>query len=181
MKKYILVIICILSSSSFAQTTQKASDFHRLLIFNKDSDLLVVKIKDTDFWVTPGLYGLTDQLTEQNLFNLATEYNLRITKPDLRGVFVLKNNQTKAVLPRYFYTANVVAGEIKIPDNIEEIKWLQIDKAMQVITFPHINILVKQIIEHPETIWAGTILRYQQDNQLKAKMLESFYPYGSVN
>ena len=178
MNKIILIFLSLYTFSVYSQESSKPDDFHRLLITNNENELMVVKIKGTDFWVTPGLYSQTNELIYENLYDLARVYNLTITKPDLRGVFVLKNKQTKAVLHRYFYHAIAAGGEIKTPGNIEEIKWLAIDEAMQVITFPHINILLKQITDRPETIWTGTILRYKEQGQLKAKMLDEFYPYS---
>ena len=63
-----------------------------ILIEKEDEEILfsngAVKIKNTDFWVTPGIYSETNQYTNQSLINLAEEYNLEISTPELRGVFI---------------------------------------------------------------------------------------------
>jgi len=181
MMRILLLLTLFLTFESLAQDNNKISEFHRLLIFNENNQLMVVKIKNTDFWVTPGLYNQNKELTNENLHSLAAEYGLNITQPNLRGLFVLKNNKTTTVSKRYFYTVKVNGGEIKTPNNIETIKWLPIDEAMSMITFPHINMLIKQIVDNPEIVWAGTVLRYKEGNQLKSTMTQSFYPLKDHN
>ncbi len=67
------------------------------------------------------------------------------------------------------------------PENIEEIRWLPLAEAMRLITFPHINILLKQIVDNPEVVWGGTILRYKEGKEFKAKILNGFYPLNIGN
>lgn len=181
MSRVLLLIITFLTLPLFAQENDKVSEFHRLLIFNAENQLMVVKIKGTDFWVTPGLYSQNKALADENLHKLAAEYGLTVTKPSLQGVFALKNKKTKVDSNRYFFNVKVSSGESKAPQNIEEIKWLPLSEAMKLITFPHINMLLKQIGDNPGTIWGGTILRYKEGSKLKAKMIKDFYPLNSVN
>lgn len=176
MNRILLLTISFLALPLFAQANEKVSEFHRLLIFNAKNQLMVAKIKDTDFWVTPGLYSQNKELTNENLHKLAAEYGLTITQPSLRGVFVLNNQKTNTDLNRYFFNVQVTGGALKIPDNIEAIKWLPVNEAMKVITFPHINMLIKQIVDYPDVVWGGTVLRYKEENKLKSKMTKSFYP-----
>lgn len=181
MKNILLVITILFAASSFVQANDKAPSFHRLLVFNDENQLMVVKIKNTNFWVTPGLYNENNKLTHDNLYQLAADYGFKVTKPSLKGIFTLKNKKTKAESSRHFYNVKVSDGEQITPDNIEEIKWLPLTEAMQLITFPHINILLKQITQHPENIWGGTILRYKEGKEFYAKMLSDFYPLKTVD
>jgi len=181
MNRILLLIIPFLAFPLFAQENVKISDFHRLLIFNDKNQLMVAKIKDTDFWVTPGLYSQNKKLTNENLHKLASEYGLTITQPNLRGVFILKNKKTNIDSNRYFFNVKVNGGDIKTPDNIEEIKWLPVNEAMNVITFPHITMLIKQIMDYPDVEWGGTVLRYKEGTKLKSKMIKSFYSLNSDN
>jgi len=181
MNRILLIIIPFLAFPLFAQENDNISKFHRLLIFNDKNQLMVVKIKNTDFWVTPGLYSQNKKLTNENLHKLASEYGLTITQPNLRGVFVLRNEKTNIDSNRHFFNVKVNGGDIKTPDNIEEIKWLSVNEAMNVITFPHITMLIKQITDYPEVVWAGTVLRYKEGTKLKSKMTKSFYPLKSDN
>jgi len=169
--KNLLLIIFLLSSSVFAREDDNP-DFHRLLIFNENNELMVVKIKNTDYWVTQGLYSKNKKNINKELHDQAAEYGLRITTPDLRGTFTLKNRDK--YLTRHFYKVKVIDGTLKSPDNIEEIMWLPIDKAMERITFPHINVILGQIMKHPETVWSGTVERYKKNGQLKSKVIKDF-------
>lgn len=181
MSRILLVIMALITLPLFAQEKSKVKDFHRLLIFNEKHKLMVVNIKDTDLWVTPGLYSQNKELPNENLQKLAAEYGLTVSQPLLRGVFTLKNNKTKAELKRLFYNVNVTGGVLVNPDNIEAIKWLSVSEAMKVITFPHINTLIKQVMDYPDFVWTGTILRYTEDDVLKAKMVDDFVPLDIDN
>jgi hypothetical protein len=162
-------------SPAFSQANEGISEFHRLLIFNDKNELMVLKIKEVDFWVTPGLYSQNSETTNENLYKLAAEYGLTVTSPELRGIFLLKNKATDNNSFRHFFNVQVTGGDLKMPKNIAEVKWLPISEAMQLITFPHINMLIKQIVNQPKQVWGGTVLRYKEDNQLKSKMLKAFH------
>ena len=153
MKKSLTLFIVFISFSLSAFDDKNISEFHRLLIFNDKNQLMVVKIKNTNFWVTPGLYSENPSLTNTHLYNLAKEYGLAVSQPNLQGVFLLKNQQTNALSNRSFFKVNVIEGKTKKPVNIDEIKWLPVNEAIQVITFPHINVLLKQIMNFPNKVW----------------------------
>jgi hypothetical protein len=170
-----MLIIAFFSLPLSAQEDDNISEFHRLLIFNAKGQLMVVKIKNTNFWVTPGLYSKNPELTNHHLVQLAKEYGLTVSKPNLQGVFLLKNEQAKTVSNRSFFKVNIIEGEIKKPQNIDTIKWLPANEAKEIITFPHINILLQQIIDFPDKVWGGSILRYKEDGEFKAKMIKDFY------
>ncbi len=87
MNRIFLLVITFLILPLFAQENGEVPEFHRLLIFNSENQLMVVKIKNTNFWVTPGLYSKDKKLTNENLYKLATEYGLKVTKPSLKGIF----------------------------------------------------------------------------------------------
>ena len=176
MNKLLALIFCFCAFPLFAQEADKISEFHRLLIFNSQNKLMVVKIKNTDYWVTPGIYSKTKVGINGDLHKLAAEYGLTVSQPDLRGIFTLKNKQTSIELKRHFFNVNVIDGEVNTPDNIEEIKWLSIDDAVKTITFPHINLLIKQVMTYPENIWGGTVLRYKDQGKFKAQMISDFMP-----
>jgi len=176
MNKLLLMIICLFALPLFANENGKVSEFHRLLIFNDKNQLMVVKIKNTNFWVTPGLYNQNKKRTNDNLHKLAAEYGITVNQPSLRGVFVLKNKENNTDSNRHFFNVKISGGEVTKPENIEKIKWLSINEAIQVITFPHINMLIKQIMTYPGVVWGGTILRYKENNKLKSKMVRNFFP-----
>ena len=55
MKKSILLFAFVLTSIQlFGQT--EVGLFNRMFIYNDSSEIMLVKIKGTELWVTPGLY-----------------------------------------------------------------------------------------------------------------------------
>ncbi len=176
-EKVLLLIILLFAQSAFAQEAQKTSVFHRLLIFNEKNELMVVRIKNSDRWVTPGWYQ-DDRLTiKDGLGELVASYGVKTTEPTLRGVFTLKGSQ---ISTRLIYSAKIDGGEIKTPELIEEIRWLPVQKAIEVITFPHIRAQISQITERPGTIWGGSQTMYQENGTYGSKIIENFYPLSSA-
>jgi len=178
MDKILFLLMILLALPLFAQEYDEISEFHRLLIFNAKNEIMVAKIKNTDYWVTPGLYSKNKALTNNNLYKLAANYGLTVTQPKLRGKFILNNNKG-LVSNRTFFKVNVSGGDLKKPNNIEELNWLPLNDALKVITFPHINMLIKQIMDYPDVVWGGTVLRYKENNTLKSKMTTDFYPLNT--
>ena len=99
-----------------------------------------------------------------------------ISAPLLRGVFTLRTDQNNEVSTRLVYSAKIESGKIKAPEIIEEIRWLNTGKAMELITFPHISAQLEQITKFPSTVWGGSQLMYQENGSYKSKTTEMFYP-----
>lgn len=176
----LLIIAGLFAPVLTAKEATPPSEFHRLLIFNEKEELMLVKIKDTDFWVTPGLYNPPKDTTMKELHQLASEYGLDIPSPELRGIFLLKSDQGDS--NRYFYNVNVAEKESKQPDNISQVKWLSLEEATTTINIPHIVILLKQVMAKPEQVWGATLVRYQDGKKRKAKLIKDFHPIeGSHN
>ncbi len=150
------------------------SDFHRLLIFNEKNELLVVKIKDKPFWVTTGRYDKGELSAEEGLHLLAKNYGFEISKPRFVGKFDLLNDK-EVLSVRHFYTAKVKSGKLKLPKGIESGEWLSINESYNRVTFPHINLLTKHVLDNPDDVWAATVRRYKEGDQFKAEIIEPFY------
>lgn len=176
MRQVLLLLIVLFSQSIFAQETSKPSSFHRLLIFNEMNELMVVRVKNSNRWVTPGWYQDNRLTIKDGLDELAGSYGLKIIAPTLRGVFTLKSDQNNEISTRLVYSTKVESGEIKAPEITEEIGWLSTTEAMKLITFPHINAQIDQLTKFPNMIWGGSQLMYQEDGVYKSKIIESFYP-----
>lgn len=172
----LIVFLLIFRSNSFGQVEKEVSIFNRLLILNSENELLVVKIENTDMWVTPGYYQ-TKQTISQGLDSIASTYGLKIETPILKGVFLLKRdiNGKLSNSIRNIYTAKVNDIEFKKPKGIEEVKWLPIDNAMKQITFPHINLQIAQIMNNPNKIWGGSLSQFKENGVWKTKILTEFY------
>ena len=177
MKKIITVIFIILFHSANAQVENDISIFHRILITNSQNELMVIKIENTDFWVTPGLYQTKEQTIKKGLDSIALTYGIEIKELKLKGTFILKRelNGKNSTSLRNVYIAKIKDRVEKKPNGIEEIKWLSTNKALKKITFPHINVMIKQIMTKTDEVWGGTLLQFKENDKWKTKVLEEFY------
>ena len=177
MKKIIVVIFIILFYSANAQTENDIPIFHRLLILNSQNELMVVKIENVDFWVTPGLYQTKEHTIKEGIDSIASTYGIKINELKLKGTFILKRdlNGKHSTSLRNIYIVKVKDGVVQKPSGIEEINWLPVNKAMKKINFPHINAIIEQIMTKPDELWGGTLLQFKENEKWKTKVLEEFY------
>lgn len=181
-KYFTLVFFMLLASiNSFGQVEKEISVFNRLLILNSKNELLVVKIENTDLWVTPGFYQ-TKQTIRQGLDSIASTYGIKIEMPELKGVFLLKSdiNGELSTSTRNIYTAETKDRELKKPKGIEVAKWLPINKAIEQITFPHINVVIEQIMSNPKKVWGGYLSQFKDNGKWKTKILQDFYVLSEI-
>ncbi len=177
MNKLVVILFTLLLQSVSAQVENDVSIFHRLLIVNSNDELMVVKIANTDFWVTPGLYQTENMTIRKGLDSIAATYGVEIERPKLNGVFLLKRdlNGKRSTSLRNVYRVKTKSVTPKTPNGIEEIRWLSTEEAMELITFPHINAMVDKIMNSPNEIWCGTLLQFKENEVWRAKILEEFY------
>ena len=177
MKRQITLFFIIVSQFVQAQTENEVSIFHRLLIFNQNKELLVLKIENTNFWVTPGLYQNEEQTLKKGLDSVASTFGLVIKDLELKGTFLLKRdiNGKKSSSLRNVFIAKTENAVVLKPKGIQEVQWLSTSEAMDKINFPHINAMIRQITNYPTKIWGGTLLQFKENNEWKTKILEDFY------
>ena len=178
---FVLLTVLLCAPSLYAQEDSTPSTFHRLLIFNDSNEMLVVKIKDRDLWVTPGWYQSQDSTIREGLKNLAESYALEIHNLQLRGVFILRMGSEQKISTRLIHSAKALNEDYKLPDGIDQVKWLPVDQALEVINLPHIQYQIKQITAYPETVWGGTQKMYWEGGVNKFEVAEDFYPLFSVS
>lgn len=176
MKKIILLFLLV-SQTIVSQKINNISIFNRFLILNSSDEIMVVKIENTDFWVTPGVYLNDQQFIKQGLDDIATSYGIKVSKPQLKGVFILKKDLNKKLSTslRNVFITKVIGGKISPPKGIEKIKWLPLKEALKQITFPHINTIINQIMVEKNKILGGTILQYKEGKRFKSRILEGLY------
>lgn len=175
MKKLLLATVLLIATSNLI--AQNISTFHRMLILNEQNELMVIKIKEYDVWVTPGLYQ-NDHLTiKEGLDSIASTYGLTLSNPELRGIFTLRSEvgDKKSLSTRNMFVLQTNERETKSPDLITEVKWLRIDEATQLLSFPHISSMAKHVIDNPGQVWAGTLLQQRENNLPTAEVIEDFY------
>lgn len=175
----ILLSVCL---SGVGQSTTDISIFHRLIIYNASNEIMLVNIKNTEVWVTPGFYQDNAQFIKEGLHAIAATYGMEIADPELKGMFSMRRAKGDGteMLIRNIYHCNYKSGEIHFPENqsfeIGEIKWLPIQEAIALISFESIGMFMKQTHEHPDKVWGGSITALRENGKLSYKIEEEFYP-----
>ena len=175
MKKILLVLsIAFISISTKAQES-KITTFHRMLILNKENKLLVVKFNNRELWVTPGLYQNGKQTIKQGIDSIAATYGMRIYDMQLRGVYGLKNTSQKYYSTRNMFIMKTDTKHVKLPKIIGKVKWLSLNEANKLISFPYINDFIKDVFMHPKNVRSGAIERFISKGKQASRILENFY------
>jgi hypothetical protein len=143
------------SISSFA--AGKVTTFHRLIIQNQNDQVMVVKIKDRDFWVTPGCYQNNSTKLNEGMNANAAEYGLTISPVELRALFTLRDEKDDSVSTRNIFVAYTEGNHSKMPSYIDEIRWLSVEESIKLMTFPQISFALEQIFENPDQIMGGSL------------------------
>jgi hypothetical protein len=186
MKKIIILLFITFSGLCFAQGSQNTSVFHRLLVYNSENEVMLVKIKGTDVWVTPGFYQDSVQCIKEGLHKIALTYGMTISNPELKGAFSMRREtgETREMLIRNIYRCNYLGGKVHFPENqsfkIGEIKWLPMKEVLSVISFESIRMFIKQTYDFPNIVWGGSISAIREDKQWNYKIVEAFYPLFSL-
>ena len=119
MKNVLILLLLATSQLGFAQKNGNVSIFHRLIISNSNNEIMMVKIKNTDVWVTPGFYQDSVQFIKEGLHDIAATYGMKISNPKLKGAFSMRREigEKREMLLRNIYHSNYLSGEIHFPVN----------------------------------------------------------------
>ncbi len=148
------------------------STFHRMLILNQKNEILVVKFKNKNLWVTPGVYQNNSQTIKQGLDSIASTYGIEISSFELRGIYGLKSTSKKEFFIRNMFVLKTTNRITKMPGNIDKVEWISIKELASIISFPHISVFISDVFKFPNAIRTGTIERI---NRTEFKIIEPFY------
>lgn len=175
MKKILLVLSIVFVSISIEAQETKVTTFHRMLILNHENELLVVKFKNKDLWVTPGLYQNSKQTIKQGIDSIAATYGINVYDLELRGVYGLKNTSQNSYSTRNMFVMKSKSDEKVLPKIIAEALWLDIDEAVKRINIPHITEYIKDVFKYPNNVRAGTVDRINSNGKRSSEISEIFY------
>lgn len=128
--------------------------------------MLVARAGPRDWWVTPGFYQADNVTFESGLREFAKTYQLALDPPSLRGVFSLlrvSGPDTTSHLRLVYTTRTAEALPAVPPPGVNELRWVPVDSAYALISLPHITSQLRQIHEHPNDVWGGTLLQNLND------------------
>ena len=136
--------------------------------------------------VVSAIFDLFDGRVARKL-NLASEFGLEVTIPQLQGIFMYLHSDNKKPSFRQHFSAKLIGGKLKIPDGVIDVKWFSPKKAIIKMLNPDAKIvtaigeMTKHILIYPEIIWGGSYLIIKKvGKKTESKVLENFYPIGRV-
>ena len=181
----LLSLVLLLGLKSIAQETGNDSyTIQRLIIFNENGEILLQKHENG--WMTPALRHNTEVTTNKALLNLATEFGLKVSTPQLQGIFMYFHSDHKKPSFRQHYSSKLIAGKIKVPKDILNVKWFSPNEAVEKMLSPEAKIVksvgesTKQIFDYSNIIWGGSYMLIKGGDKTKSEMIENFYPIGKI-
>lgn len=169
-----LLLVGALVVTDKAHSEERA--FYRLNVVNQNNELLVLKIKDRELWVTPGLYEAPTAFEIKQLENLAADYGLEVTAPKLTGQFMVSPAEGKPFQTRWFYTAIAHNDVAKLPKFIDSYQWLALPEAVKRIqaNLPHLAFLLQQTQSYPDEVWQAKLQRTTEDDIAGFQIVKGF-------
>jgi len=147
---------------------------HRLIILNDNNEMLMCR--EQHVWATPSFVYKDRQYVKEGLDSLATAYGITIKNAELRGQFSYKYDYHPHATLRHYYVARYVNGEVKVPEKMEEAKWVSIPEAIELNTVTAIKEITQQIIAFPEAVWGASFLVSHVGDEHPTSRVEAFYP-----
>ncbi len=186
MKQFFVIGFLLLGSLVFSQETGNDSyTIQRLIIYNPKGEILL--LQHPNGWMTPALRHNTETTTNQGLRELASEYGLKISVPQLQGIFMYLHSDHKKPSFRQHYSAKWLGGEFIIPENEPIARWFPPQEAIEKMLLPESKIvdavghMTEHILNYPNTIWGGSYMLIKKEGEkTQSRMIESFYPIGRV-
>lgn len=180
MKKTISIfLLCLTGIFSYgqAQETQPTNQTIIRLTVVKDNDKILMR--NTKYgWMTPAVYFKEKQNIREVLDSMSGLYGIKISDPNLKGLFTYKYEFKTTADMRQLYVANYKSGSLKPSAEGEEVYWIPINEALDKLesTVPSLKQITKQIIEYPNTLWGGSFILYREHEKMKSRIEEDFYP-----
>ena len=171
-----LLMILGLGGSCYAQNESAPSTFHRLLVFNEANEMMIVRIANTDTWVTPGHYQNHSVHIRKGMDSIASTYGMTIAESTLGGIFTTKSGINQSISTRIMYVTKRRTADTIMPSIVEEVIWLPQKEAIAKIKFASTRALISQVLDNPETVWGGSLYAHKDEDGYKYELLENFYP-----
>ncbi len=146
----------------------------RLLIVNENNEILMCK--EDYVWAPPSGMHSQRQYIRESLDSIAHAYGVSIKAPQLHGYFSYKYDYHPFSTLRSYYVAEYVNGVPKLPEGMDEVKWMPISEAINQTTVTSIKQSMNQILNFPNTVWGGSFMVSREKKGHPTKKTEEFYP-----
>lgn len=163
-----ILLIFFYSSNLFAQ--QDNYSFLKLIVFNDDGKIMLVKWNDA--WEIPGIRYNQPITLSKYIDALAVEHGISIKNKKLNGLFTFEYEKRSTLTIMYYYTAVYEKGKLTVPESCENIGWFTIEDALINIPYEEMKLIISKITTEPNNLWGGAIKKL---NDNKIQFIENFY------
>jgi len=178
MRTIIFLAILSINFQSFSQSVHDDPihnfTVQRLIVLNDKGEMLLSL--DQHVWVPLSFVYERSQYVKESLDSLANAYGVTIKDIELRGQFSYKYDYHPHSTMRNFYVAKYAGGNAKVPEGLDEVKWVKVEDAIDLINVIAIREISQQIIEDPNVIWGGSFLVSRVGKDHPTRMVGTFYP-----
>ena len=169
MKHYIFILTVFLYSlQSFAQ--QDNYSFIKLIVLNNNDEVMLVKWNGA--WEIPGTRYNQPITISKQIDTLAAEHGIFVQNKKLNGLFTFEYENRPILTIMHYYTAFYEKGNFTIPKSCEDIGWFTIEKALSIIPYQEMKLIISKIIKNKNNLWGGGIKKWNDGN---IEFLEEFY------
>ena len=154
MKSIIILFVCLYSFQAYAQnTTNPNFNYFKIFILNEKNELLLVEYKN--IWEPIGGSYNSNLSMEDYVKKLSMTANIQAHDIRLRGLFSAYYNKSNKPMVYHYYTARYKSGEIKIPSDCTDAKWVNLDEARKIMVYDEMVQVYEKILEN-ENLWGGS-------------------------
>lgn len=151
----------------------------RLLIFNDRNEVLMEKVESN--WYPPSLVFYKRQHIKESLDSLSNTYGIKTKGLQLRAYLSFKYEYHPYATLRPYYTVNYISGDIVIPEDREDVKWMPIKDAVKKTPVESMKMIIEKITTSPDVVWGGTFMVYRKGEEHHARLEEPLFPLFKGN
>ncbi len=174
MKLFLIFLFALATAPLSAQDQTDNYSFMKLYVTNEQGEVLLVKWNGA--WELSGDRYNQPLSINKFLDEMADHMGITIKNPRLCGLYTQRWQGTPYLTLMHYYQANYVSGELRVPPDCTDIRWFSYEEALEVIPYPNMITMMRQIRDNPDRVIGAAFERYKdEDNQTQFVTLEDWH------
>jgi ADP-ribose pyrophosphatase YjhB (NUDIX family) len=153
------VLIVATTSSLFGQNNGN-SHFFKLLVFNDNQKILLIKFDGS--WEIPGARYNTNTTIPVFIDKMAKDHGISIENSKLAAFVTFHHEIRDYPTMMFYYRAQYISGDLSTPSWGQEVKWFSLDDAYKIIPYQEMNYIIKSIIAEKELLTGALRIEYDE-------------------
>jgi len=144
MKSLYTLLLSLLSVISFAQNSGNPH-FFKVIIQNEQKEILLIKYEGA--WEVPGSRYKGSKIITEFVEDMGQKHGVVIDDIQLKALITFHYEIRDYPTMMFYFKAEYKSGELIIPSWGEDVAWFSLEKAYEVIPFPEMNYILKNLSE----------------------------------